>query len=121
MFGVDDFVEKPDRETAQRFVDSGAFFWNSGIFLLSARAYIGELAHINPAMLSACERAVCDGQEDLAFFRLCAQSFGEAPELSIDHAVMEHTSRTAMVPVDTVISTLPGRSTSKIPNTIRVG
>jgi mannose-1-phosphate guanylyltransferase / mannose-6-phosphate isomerase len=100
VFAVDRFVEKPDRETAQRFVDSGAFFWNSGIFLLSARAYVGELSHINPAMLSACERAVRDGQEDLAFFRLCAQSFGDAPELSIDHAVMEHTSRAAVVPVD---------------------
>jgi mannose-1-phosphate guanylyltransferase / mannose-6-phosphate isomerase len=100
VFGVDRFVEKPDRETAQRFVDSGAFFWNSGIFLLSARAYLGELSRINPAMLEACERAVRDGQEDLAFFRLSAEPFGEAPSLSIDHAVMEHTSRAAVVPVD---------------------
>lgn len=100
VFAVDRFVEKPDRATAQRFVDSGAFFWNSGIFLLSARAYLGELSRINPAMLSACERAVQDGKEDLAFFRLCADSFGQAPELSIDHAVMEHTSRAAIVPVD---------------------
>ncbi|HZX83479.1 MAG TPA: mannose-1-phosphate guanylyltransferase/mannose-6-phosphate isomerase [Reyranella sp.] len=100
VFSVDRFVEKPDRETAQRFVDSGAFFWNSGIFLLSARAYLGELSRINPAMLEACERAVRDGQEDLAFFRLGAEPFGQAPSLSIDHAVMEHTSRAAVVPVD---------------------
>jgi mannose-1-phosphate guanylyltransferase/mannose-6-phosphate isomerase len=100
VFGVDRFVEKPDRETAQRFVDSGAFFWNSGIFLLSARSYLGELSRINPNMLNACERAVRDGQEDLAFFRLSAAPFGEAPALSIDHAVMEHTSRAAVVPVD---------------------
>jgi mannose-1-phosphate guanylyltransferase/mannose-6-phosphate isomerase len=100
VFDVDRFVEKPDRETAQRFVDSGAFFWNSGIFLLSARAYLDELSRINPTMLSACERAVHEGQEDLAFFRLCSEPFGEAPELSIDHAVMEHTNRAAVVPVD---------------------
>jgi mannose-1-phosphate guanylyltransferase/mannose-6-phosphate isomerase len=100
VFSVDRFVEKPDREAAQRFVDSGAFFWNSGIFLLSARAYLGELSRINPAMLGACERAVRDGKEDLTFFRLCADSFAEAPELSIDHAVMEHTTRAAVVPVD---------------------
>jgi mannose-1-phosphate guanylyltransferase / mannose-6-phosphate isomerase len=100
VFGVDRFVEKPDRETAQRFIDSGAFFWNSGIFLLGARAYLGELSRINPAMLEACERAVRDGQEDLAFFRLSAEPFGAAPSLSIDHAVMEHTSRAAVVPVD---------------------
>ena len=100
VFTVDRFVEKPDRETAQRFIDSGTFFWNSGIFLLSARAYLGELSRINPAMLEACERAVRDGQEDLAFFRLSAEPFGAAPSLSIDHAVMEHTSRAAVVPVD---------------------
>ncbi len=100
VFSVDRFVEKPDHATAQRFVDSGTFFWNSGIFLLSARAYLGELSRINPAMLSACERAVRDGKEDLTFFRLCADSFGKAPELSIDHAVMEHTTRAAVVPVD---------------------
>jgi mannose-1-phosphate guanylyltransferase/mannose-6-phosphate isomerase len=100
VFAVDRFVEKPDRETAQRFVDSGAFFWNSGIFLLSARAYLDELSRVNPAMLSACERAVRDGEEDLAFFRLSSRSFGEAPALSIDHAVMEHTTRAAVVPVD---------------------
>jgi mannose-1-phosphate guanylyltransferase / mannose-6-phosphate isomerase len=100
VFGVDRFVEKPDRETAQRFLDSGTFFWNSGIFLLSARAYLGELSRINPVMLEACERAVRDGQEDLAFFRLSAEPFGEAPSLSIDHAVMEHTTRAAVVPVD---------------------
>ena len=99
-FAVDRFVEKPDRTTAQRFVDSGAFFWNSGIFLLSARAYLSELSRINPVMLSACERAIREGKEDLTFFRLCAEAFAEAPELSIDHAVMEHTSSAAVVPVD---------------------
>lgn len=100
VFAVDNFVEKPDRDTAQRFVDSGAFLWNSGIFLLGARAYLGELSRINPTMLEACERAVRDGQDDLAFFRLNAEAFAEAPSLSIDHAVMEHTSRAAVVPVD---------------------
>jgi mannose-1-phosphate guanylyltransferase/mannose-6-phosphate isomerase len=100
MFSVDRFVEKPDRATAQRFVDSGAFFWNSGIFLLSARAYLGELSRLSPTMLSACERAVQDGKEDLTFFRLSVEAFAQAPDLSIDHAVMEHTSRAAVVPVD---------------------
>jgi mannose-1-phosphate guanylyltransferase/mannose-6-phosphate isomerase len=99
-FAVDRFVEKPDRATAERFVDSGAFFWNSGIFLLSARAFLGELGRVNPAMLSACERAVQEGKEDLTFFRLSADAFGAAPNLSIDHAVMEHTTSAAVVPVE---------------------
>ena len=97
---VDRFVEKPDRATAERFLANKAFLWNSGIFLLSARAYLDELARINPAMLSACERALQGGQEDLAFFRLDRAAFAEAPALSIDHAVMEHTRRAAVVPVD---------------------
>jgi mannose-1-phosphate guanylyltransferase / mannose-6-phosphate isomerase len=97
---VSRFVEKPDLATAQRFLQSGAFYWNSGIFLLGARTYLDELGRINPAMLSACERAVQAGREDLAFFRLDEGSFGEAPALSIDHAVMEHTARAAVVPVD---------------------
>jgi mannose-1-phosphate guanylyltransferase/mannose-6-phosphate isomerase len=97
---VDRFVEKPDRATADRFLADSAFLWNSGIFLLSARAFLDELARINPAMLGACERAMQAGQEDLAFFRLDRAAFAEAPSLSIDHAVMEHTGRAAVVPVD---------------------
>jgi mannose-1-phosphate guanylyltransferase / mannose-6-phosphate isomerase len=99
-FVVDHFVEKPDRATAERFLQDGGFFWNSGIFLLSARAYLDELERINPMMLKACERAVQSGQEDLSFFRLSAGPFREAPALSIDHAIMEHTERAAVVPVD---------------------
>lgn len=97
---VDRFVEKPDLATARRFLESGAFYWNSGIFLLSARSYLDELGRINPAMLDCCERAVRSGQEDLTFFRLGGSAFAEAPSLSIDHAVMEHTARAAVVPVD---------------------
>jgi len=100
VLAVERFVEKPDRATAERFLADGNFVWNSGIFLLSARGFIEELARINPAMLSACERALHAGEEDLAFFRLDRASFAEAPSLSIDHAVMEHTSRAAVVPVD---------------------
>ncbi len=100
VLAVDRFVEKPDRPTAERFLADGNFLWNSGIFLLSARAFLDELARINPAMLAACERAMQAGETDLAFFRLDRAGFTEAPSLSIDHAVMEHTNRAAVVPVD---------------------
>jgi mannose-1-phosphate guanylyltransferase/mannose-6-phosphate isomerase len=100
VFSVSRFVEKPDPETAQRFLQSGLFYWNTGIFLLSARGYLDELSRINPAMLTACERAVETGHEDLIFYRLGDRPFAEAPSLSIDHAVMEHTPRAAVVPVD---------------------
>lgn len=104
--GVNRFVEKPDPETAKRYVESGAFCWNSGIFLLSARRYLEELRELHPAILAACERAVAAGRDDLGFFRLDAASFAEAPALSIDRAVMEHTDQAAVIPVDMAWSDL---------------
>ncbi len=103
---VDRFVEKPDQETAQRYVESGAFCWNSGIFLLSARRYVEELQRLHPAILAAAERAVEGGEEDLGFFRLNTAAFAEAPALSIDRAVMEHTEQAAVIPVDMAWSDL---------------
>lgn len=97
---VDGFVEKPDRDTAQRFLDSGLFYWNSGIFLLPVATLIEELRNLHPAMLDACTRAVKAGVDDLGFFRLDARAFGEAPAISIDRAVMEHTDRAVVVPVE---------------------
>lgn len=100
VLDVERFVEKPDRDTAQRFVDSGAFFWNSGIFLLGARTYLDELGKINAAMLDACRRAIDAASDDKDCLRLDANAFDDAPSLSIDHAVMEHTDRAAVIPVD---------------------
>lgn len=97
---VERFVEKPDGEAAQRFVESGMYYWNSGIFLLSAKHYLDELNRLHPGMYDACARAVTNGKEDLNFFRLERGAFGEAPALSIDRAVMEHTDRAAVIPVD---------------------
>lgn len=103
---VDRFVEKPDEATARRFVDSGSYFWNSGIFLLSVRHYLEELEKLNPAMLEACRRAVEGGAPDLGFFRLQAAAFAEAPSLSVDRTVMELTDRAVVVPVDMAWSDL---------------
>ncbi len=100
VLAVERFVEKPDSATAQRFVDSGVFFWNSGIFLLSARAFLDDLARLNPAMLEACEKAIRAGKQDLDFFRLDGAAFAEAPSIAVDRAVMERTDRAAVVPVD---------------------
>jgi mannose-1-phosphate guanylyltransferase/mannose-6-phosphate isomerase len=100
VLAVERFVEKPDRATAQRFVDSGVFYWNSGIFLLGARAFLDDLARLNPAMLEACEKAIRSGKQDLDFFRLDSDAFAEAPSIAVDRAVMERTDRAAVVPVD---------------------
>lgn len=97
---VDRFVEKPNRETAAGYVESGAFYWNSGIFLMSARSYLDELETLHPAIHAACGQAVAMGRDDLGFYRLDSASFHDAPGLSVDRAVMEHTRHAVVIPVD---------------------
>ena len=98
-FAVARFVEKPDSATAQRYIGSGDFFWNSGIFLFPAALYLSELERLRPDMLEACRRAVSGGLRDEDFIRLDKSAFITCPADSIDYAVMEHTDRAAMVPV----------------------
>ena len=101
MLTVDRFVEKPDRATAERFLADGNFLLEQRhLPALGARAYLDELARINPAMLAACERAMQAGQERSRLLPPRRAAFADAPSLSIDHAVMEHTNRAAVVPVD---------------------
>ncbi len=100
IYKVDRFVEKPDRETAQAYLDSGDYFWNSGIFMFRADAFLQQLAILQPEILRACRRATEQGQSDLDFFRLDKESFATCPADSIDYAVMEHADNVAMVPVD---------------------
>ena len=94
------FVEKPDLAHAENFVASGEYFWNSGMFLFNCRQYLDELRRLRPDMLAACEQALAAGRHDLDFCRLDAQAFGACPADSIDYAVMEHTTRAAVIPAD---------------------
>lgn len=88
-FKVDSFVEKPDLNTAQDYLDSGEYYWNSGMFMFKASQYIEELKAHNPVMLEACEKAMSATQEDLDFVRVDKQAFQACPADSIDYAVME--------------------------------
>jgi mannose-1-phosphate guanylyltransferase / mannose-6-phosphate isomerase len=96
---VDRFVEKPDKEAAKHFLAEPGYFWNSGIFLFGAKAYLAELARFEPEMSEACLNAVKHASEDLDFIRL-ANSFRECRSDSIDYAVMEKTDKAALVPLD---------------------
>jgi mannose-1-phosphate guanylyltransferase / mannose-6-phosphate isomerase len=100
VLAVDRFIEKPDAEAAQRLIASGLFYWNSGIFLFGAKHYLDELERLHPTMLNACRRALSQAKADHGFLRLDAGAFREAPALSIDKAVMEHTDRAAVLLVD---------------------
>jgi mannose-1-phosphate guanylyltransferase/mannose-6-phosphate isomerase len=97
-FAIAQFVEKPSRETAERYVADGHYYWNSGIFLFSARDYLAELERLQPAMLAACRAALAEAKQDLFFYRL-GDSFAAIKGDSIDYAVMEHAAKAAVVPV----------------------
>ena len=99
-YAVAEFVEKPDLATAERYVASGDYFWNSGMFMFRASRYLEELERFVPEMVAACRDAMEGGQGDLDFIRLEAEAFGACPSDSIDYAVMERTSEAAVIPLD---------------------
>lgn len=99
-FRVARFVEKPDLETAQRYVSSGGFFWNSGMFAFRAERFLEELQRFRPDILAAAKTAWEASTRDLDFLRLDAAAFTACPSDSIDYAVMERTSASAMVRAD---------------------
>jgi mannose-1-phosphate guanylyltransferase/mannose-6-phosphate isomerase len=98
-YPVQQFVEKPDAATAQQYVASGEYYWNSGMFMFRARSYLEELGRHAPAILAACRAAVAGAARDLDFTRLPAQEFKACPSDSIDYAVMEKTSAAVVVPL----------------------
>jgi mannose-1-phosphate guanylyltransferase len=99
-FAVSRFVEKPNQATAQHYLDSGRFFWNSGMFLFRADRYLEELQRFQPAMVAACQAALDAAQPDLDFVRIDRGAFERCPSDSVDYAVMEKTADAAMVPLD---------------------
>ncbi len=99
-FQVAAFVEKPDLATAQQYVASGDYFWNSGMFLFRAADFLEELQALRPDILDASRAALDAATPDLDFVRLDPAAFEACPSESVDYAVMEHTRRAAMVPAD---------------------
>lgn len=94
---VQEFIEKPALEAAERFVASGRFFWNSGIFVLRVSALLEELEQHAPAILNACREAMGTREQDGVFARIDSAAFAKAPGESLDYAVMEHTQRASML------------------------
>jgi mannose-1-phosphate guanylyltransferase/mannose-6-phosphate isomerase len=94
------FVEKPARDTAEEFLASGGYYWNSGMFVFGARRYLEELRRYAPDIAAACEQAYASAQRDLDFTRIDAAAFGACRAESIDYAVMERTSSAVVVALD---------------------
>lgn len=97
-YKVQRFVEKPDAATASRYLADGGYFWNSGMFVFRADALIEDLRVHAPDVLAAAREALANAQRDLDFVRLDAEAFANAPNISIDYALMEKTHRAAIVP-----------------------
>ncbi|MFM7799826.1 MAG: mannose-1-phosphate guanylyltransferase/mannose-6-phosphate isomerase [Planctomycetota bacterium] len=99
VYPIDRFVEKPDLTTAERFVASGEYYWNSGMFLFGARRYLRELEAQAPDIAAAAAAAFTAARSDLDFVRLDAETFGACRSDSIDYAVMEKTRDAVVVPL----------------------
>jgi mannose-1-phosphate guanylyltransferase/mannose-6-phosphate isomerase len=95
------FVEKPDRATAEQYLASGHFLWNSGIFMYRAKDMIHAFERHAPQFLAPCREALAKARRDLDFLRLDADAYGRCDNISIDYAIMEKASGIRCVPLET--------------------
>jgi mannose-1-phosphate guanylyltransferase/mannose-6-phosphate isomerase len=99
-YTVTEFVEKPDEARARMFLERGDYYWNSGMFLFSARRYLEELRRFRPEIITSVEAAILKGTRDLDFLRLDEAAFARCPSESVDYAVMERTRDASVVAAD---------------------
>ncbi|MCL1124690.1 mannose-1-phosphate guanylyltransferase/mannose-6-phosphate isomerase [Shewanella surugensis] len=110
-FNVDGFTEKPELSTAEAYLNSKRYYWNSGIFLVKASVYLEELKHHQADMLTACQQAMNNAQTDLDFIRVKPSAFEACPNNSIDYAIMEKTTKAVVMPIHNTWSDIGNWST----------
>ena len=99
-FNIKSFKEKPNKEEAKKFIDSGDYLWNSGMFIFKSSIYLNELKKFEPDIFNACKKALQTEYKDLDFIRLNKKEFFKCPNKSIDYAVMEKTGNSVVVPLE---------------------
>ena len=99
-FEVTSFREKPDKETAESYIETGRYLWNSGMFLFKASRYLEELNTFRNDIYEACKKAASSSFEDHGFTWIKGDEFQDCPPESIDFAVMENTSEAVVFPVN---------------------
>jgi mannose-1-phosphate guanylyltransferase/mannose-6-phosphate isomerase len=99
-FPVAEFTEKPPLDLARQFVESGDYYWNSGMFVFTASRYLAELKHFAPDILDAVQAAFSAATTDLDFMRIDKAAFEKCRSESIDYAVMEKTRDAVVLPLD---------------------
>jgi mannose-1-phosphate guanylyltransferase len=99
-YKIQSFTEKPNEEDAKKYLDSGNYLWNSGMFMFKASIYLQELEKFEPEILTSCKKSCQTEYKDKDFIRLNNDEFRQCPEQSIDYGVMEHTEGAMVVPLD---------------------
>ncbi|HIJ83475.1 MAG: mannose-1-phosphate guanyltransferase [Magnetococcales bacterium] len=99
-FQIQRFVEKPDLATARSYVDSGEYYWNSGMFMFSAKVMLSEMDRHAPDITKSVGESLAKSIKDLDFIRLDHDAFATSQKISIDYAVMEKTDLGVVLPLD---------------------
>ncbi|WP_372628115.1 mannose-1-phosphate guanylyltransferase/mannose-6-phosphate isomerase [Arsukibacterium sp.] len=99
-YQVTEFKEKPDKKTAEHYLASGEYCWNSGMFMFKASSLLAELEKFAPEIVKACQLAVTTASQDLDFVRVDKDAFSTSPADSLDYAVLEKSDNTVMVPLN---------------------
>ena len=94
------FVEKPNKQTAERYIESGNYYWNSGMFVFKASTILNEFELFAPEMLLSCQQALARAKTDLDFIRLDHDAFSACPSDSLDYTVMEKTDKAVVIALD---------------------
>jgi mannose-1-phosphate guanylyltransferase len=93
------FVEKPDRDKAEKMLTAGNYLWNSGMFVFTTETFLAEVEALAPELAATARASVEKGRSDLDFFRLDEASFAQAPNISVDYAIFEKSDKVVVVPV----------------------
>lgn len=99
-YEVEEFIEKPDFATAEKYLDKGNCLWNSGMFMFKANTLIEELTIYSPDIVKLVRDAVNNATKDLDFIRLDKQAFESSPSDSIDYGLLEKSDNVVVVPLD---------------------
>ena len=100
-YAIKSFTEKPNLKNAELYLSDGNYYWNSGIFMFKASTYLGELKKYEPEIFDACKKSLTMSQNDFDFIRIDTKEFNSCPNKSIDYAVMEKTTDSVVVPINT--------------------
>lgn len=100
VYKVESFVEKPNLETAEKYLEQGNYLWNSGMFMFKANILIDELTLYSPDTIKFITEAVNNARQDLDYIRLDKEAFESSPSNSIDYALMEKSNNVVVVPLD---------------------